>query len=147
MAVENTVYDAYIGYRDGWAQERDDCDRMEAQLEEQIRRLKDTLSRLLVHEEQINDILSGLRMIPDSCSLWKGARAEDFFLQCTQGDLYEGYHRIRETVETTVQELESKLQNLQSRLYQVRENRRTADYYYGLWDQQADALYIQGDAS
>ena len=137
----NEEYQTFIHYRDYWAEELTGCISKETELEEQSCRLAQVQTRIREQAEQISRILSGLLALPDSCSLWEGARAMDAYLQCTEGTLYQAFHRMLLQAEALLEKMEEKLQEIRSRLEAVCSDRMSADYYYRLWSQRVSAYW------
>lgn len=120
-------YQAWIGYRDYWACKAAEYYMLQADIEEQIRRIAHAAQLIHTQTEQILRARDALSMLPDQYSLWKGLRAAESFCQCTEGELFAGYCRFSEEAQTIEQALEDVLLQKQAELTSVQELRIEAD--------------------
>ena len=108
-----------------------------AVLEDQVSALKNAIDGMHMQEEVLGDVLAGIARIPSACGLWQGARAQEFFSQCTEGSLYGTYRGALDAAASAIRKLEAALRDLQGRLEEVHASTVEADENYAYWAQKA----------
>lgn len=128
-------YWTMVGYRDYWGRELSSLSSQAAVLEDRIAALQRAIDGMHAQEEILRGIVSEITGLPSACGLWQGARAREFFSQCTDGGLYGIYKSTLDAAAEAIRELEAALQKCNTQFEEVQAGCMEADRNYAFWDQ------------